>query len=91
MLDDAEAKQVFVDDRSEDEVRGPGSMRAFERYHERILNRYEQLTGFRETNINAVYHHLISLYGCPCVNCGKPLRSPRATRCAACGVKVQAV
>lgn len=49
------------------------------------LDEYERLTGMREMNMNAVWHHRISIYGPPCVACGKPLRTPRATFCAACG------
>ena len=46
---------------------------------------YFELTGMNETNANAIMHHRISLYGPTCENCGKPLRTPRASFCAACG------
>lgn len=49
------------------------------------LDEYEKLTGYRETNPNALWHHRIALYGPPCSRCGKPLRSPKAAFCAACG------
>lgn len=52
------------------------------------LRLYRDLTGFPETNHNAIWHHRVSLYGPPCVACGKPLRTPRATLCAACGMRV---
>jgi hypothetical protein len=47
---------------------------------------YKQITGFDETNPNAIAHHRVALYGPPCGNCGRPFRSPRASFCAACGV-----
>lgn len=49
------------------------------------LDKYRELTGFDETNVNALYHHRASLYGPPCTTCGKPLRTPRASFCAAYG------
>jgi len=58
------------------------------RDRERILKRYCEVTGFEETNSNAVWHHVVSLYGAPCSSCGKPLRTPRARICAACGTQV---
>ncbi len=53
-----------------------------------FLAEYERITGYHATNFNAVWHHRLSLLGDPCVNCGKPLRSPRARFCAACGHRV---
>jgi hypothetical protein len=50
-----------------------------------VLEAYERLTGFCETNPNAVVHHRLALFGPPCLACGKPLRSPRARRCMECG------
>jgi hypothetical protein len=49
------------------------------------LQRYFELTGFRETNANARWHHRLSLFGPPCRVCGKSLRTPRAQLCAECG------
>lgn len=49
------------------------------------LAMYESMTGFKETNPNALFHHRLSLYGPPCPSCGKPLRTPAANSCAACG------
>lgn len=46
---------------------------------------YERLTGRRETSLDTIRHHRAALYGPPCVHCGKPLRTPRASLCAACG------
>lgn len=53
----------------------------------RALSLYERLTGFRETNPSALWHHRASLYGPPCTSCGKPLRTPQASYCPACGAK----
>jgi len=52
-----------------------------------LLEYYNQLTSFEETNPYAIMHHQISLYGTICDNCGKPYRTPQATYCAACGHK----
>jgi len=51
------------------------------------LAAYEQITGFKETNPLAIFHHRVSLYGPPCHACGKPLRTPVANHCVACGAK----
>jgi hypothetical protein len=51
------------------------------------LNAYERVTGHRETDPEALRHHRLSLYGPPCENCGKPLRTPKAKMCAACGAR----
>jgi len=54
-------------------------------FGQRALDIYEQITGFHETNPNALFHHRRSVFGPPCNACGKPLRTPEARSCAACG------
>jgi hypothetical protein len=53
-----------------------------------ILEAYNRITGFSETNPEAVMHHRVADYGPPCLGCGRPLRTPRASFCASCGRRV---
>ena len=55
------------------------------RHHQPVLEMYRLLTGFAETNVNAVWHHVADQYGPPCPQCHKPLRTPQARFCVACG------
>lgn len=57
-------------------------------YFKPVSEEYERITGFKDFPHNSVMHHRISIYGQPCKCCGKPLRTPRAKMCAACGAKV---
>ena len=66
--------------------KGKCSMTRTERFKE-LLNYYEEITGFKETEPNAIMHHRIDLYGPPCENCSKPYRTSKASFCAACGHK----
>lgn len=52
-----------------------------------LLDYYNNLTGFGETEYAAIMHHQISQHGALCENCGKPYRTPSASFCAACGHK----
>lgn len=52
-----------------------------------ILDYYKEVTGWDETEPNAIMHHFVDIYGPPCENCSKPYRTPKANFCAACGNK----
>ncbi len=54
-------------------------------YGKAALAAYFEMTKFKETNADALWHHRVSLFGPPCVACGKPLRTPMAKHCAECG------
>jgi len=45
---------------------------------------YTEITGVKETNINAVAHHRIALYGPECPECHRPLRTPTSAVCLYC-------
>ena len=50
-----------------------------------VVDEYERMTGLRVTNAGIAMHHRLAAFGPPCRVCGKPLRTPRAAVCAACG------
>jgi len=78
MLDEQDWAQVLPHlHEAKDRARGQGA-----------LTRYFEITGVRETNVNAIWHHRLSQFGPPCPSCGKLLRTPRAKLCAACGVSI---
>ena len=92
MLDEAEWAQIepLLGDvmqriKSYRAEHGVGLREAHEHAFDEALAFYNALTGFNETNANAIWHHRLSDYGPPCTHCGKPLRTPRAKLCAACG------
>lgn len=78
-----EAVQQIIDYRR---VHGCSLAETREKGHgHEALAPYEALTGFRETSPNALFHHRASHFGPDCEDCGKPLRTPWARFCAACG------
>jgi hypothetical protein len=54
----------------------------------RASSMYERITGLRGARYNLVAHHRVSHWGPPCESCGRPLRPPRVTFCADCGIRV---
>lgn len=53
----------------------------------KLLDYYYNLTGFVETEPNAIMHHFTEIYGPDCEKCGKPYRTEKAKFCASCGSK----
>ena len=69
-------------------VHGVGLKEALQHGHgQSALRLYQELTGYSETNADAIWHHRLSMYGPACTACGKPLRTPQASFCAACGAR----
>jgi len=59
-----------------------------QRYERPPLEKFFQLTGYRETDVNALRHHQLDRYGPPCPNCGRLLMTKVARSCAQCGTAV---
>lgn len=63
----------------------PAELHPTRHRYQYLLAGYQLFTGVEESNPNVVWHHVRSLYGPACDACGKPLRTPKARVCAACG------
>ena len=50
-----------------------------------LIAGYHMFTGVLEKSPNPIWHHVIGHHGPPCENCGKLLRTKRASYCVACG------
>ena len=49
-----------------------------------VLEAYAKITGYKETNVSAIWHDRVSLYGPPYDTCGNPLRIPPPEMCGSC-------
>ena len=54
-------------------------------FGQEALQRYFEMTGYKEVHPDNLWHHRAALFGPPCAACGKPLRTPKAKMCAECG------
>jgi hypothetical protein len=92
MLDDNEYGEVFClygqAMKSTKEFRQrwniPLEHASIEQRFQPVRTYYERLTGMKNCHENAILHHKLSLYGPPCKNCQKPLRTPHAKLCGSC-------
>lgn len=55
-----------------------------------LLEYYKSVTGFEETEPNAIMHHSVDQFGPDCKKCGKPYRTAKAKLCVVCGNKREA-
>ena len=55
--------------------------------HQPVQEAYERLTGATGFDADHILKHRLSIYGPPCATCGRPLRTPQAKLCAACGAR----
>jgi len=86
MLDEDEFQKAYLLYRKGMNNSGVSLSNKPERFKE-LLKYYFEVTGFQETEPNAIMHHRIEKYGPSCESCGKPYRTKQATFCAACGHK----
>lgn len=99
MLDEAEHSEVWnlflkcsealIRDRKDNKV--PLSDALTKKHYQAVSSWYEQRTGIAGCHYKMILHHRISKYGPPCHKCGKPLRTPKAKLCAACGERVNSL
>ena len=92
MLTEAEwaivAPLLRVDTERVKEIRGEQGISlkdALGIYHSEACAKYQEITGFAESNWNAIWHHRLEIYGPECPDCGHLLRTKDARFCANCG------
>ncbi len=67
-----------------------GLREAMDKLRFEACEKYFEITGFRETNPNTIWHHRLSDYGPECSDCGHLLRTSDASYCVNCGAKPSA-
>ena len=56
-----------------------------EQLDHQACEKFLEITGFNETNPNAIWHHRLSAFGPECPKCGHLFRTAEAAFCANCG------
>ena len=77
MLDEEEFWRVY-------RLFNTGMGNARERLYGPMSREYERITGAPMRYGREPFHHRLALFGPPCTNCSKPLRSPQAKLCGTC-------
>ena len=85
MLGKVEYKIAF--DLYTEEVNNADINLSREKRFEKLLQNYLGVSGFRESEPNAIMYQRIEQYGSSCENCGKPYRTKMASFCAALEMK----
>ena len=57
-------------------------------FHWHLIAGYHMFTGVLEESPDPIWHHVIAFHGPPCKECGKLLRTKRASYCVVCGTDV---
>lgn len=58
---------------------------SIENFRKAACDKYEELTEYKETNANALWHHHLKNFGPECDKCGHLYRTNKASYCANCG------
>jgi hypothetical protein len=54
-------------------------------FSQRVLDEQERVIGYRPNRPKEFMHHRLADFGPSCPNCGRLLRTPRASKCMECG------
>lgn len=65
--------------------------KALQHAYKPATDKYFELTNYKETNHVAIWHHRLSDYGPECAKCGHLFRTPKASFCANCGLKLNEI
>ena len=66
----------------------PADARPIAAFGWHLIAGYHMFTGVLLDSPNPIWHHVVSVHGPPCTQCGKLLRTKKASYCVACGATV---